>query len=712
MDIIKRDGSKVEFNKQKIKEAILKSMKYGSGMIEKDIADTIANGCEKDFQEITPTVHEVEDYVYDGLIEFEQFETAKAYEGYRAVQEYKRNTHPLDESIMNLIGAKDEFLLKENANKNAELASTQRDLMAGSVSRYLALHRVIPTNLVQAHNEGLIKIHDLDYFLQNITNCELIPLNDLFEKGTVINGKMIETPKSLATAMTLATQIITQVTSFTYGGASISISHLSPYVRASYEKYKRLIKEEGSEIGVHYSDEQIENIAKIRLKKEIKDGVQTFNYQLSTMNSTNGQSPFLSLFMYLDENKEYIEETAMLIEEFLNQRIEGLKNEFGMETTQTFPKLLFVLDEDNMCVGTKYYYLKKLAIKSTAKRMSPDYMSAKIMKEVYGAVFPNMGCRSFLYPFKDENGNFKWYGRMNLGVVTINLPDIALSSDGDEDKFWDILNNRMENLVKPALELRYTKLKGAKAKVAPLLWQHGVFARLQADDYITDALDKVGFSLSIGYTGIYETTKFMTGESHTTKNGFKFAESVMKFLEDKANQWKEETGLGFSTYGTPQEESTDWFTKKLKAKFGEVKDITDKGFITNSYHVDVRENIDAFSKLEIEGRLQRYSKGGNVSYVESSNMENNLEALEEVIDCIYENNIHAEINTESDTCADCGYSGCMDNDPNTLEWVCPQCSNRNQDRLSVIRRVCGYLSDKGQFMFGRMMDILNRVKHI
>lgn len=711
--VIKRDGSYQDFDKNRIYNAIIKSMKRGSGILKEDVANQIAYECEKIFyiSQTTPTVKIIEDYVYNTLIILGELETAKSYEGYRAIQEFKRGIHPLDDNILGLVNRTNKEVMNENSNKQSMLASTQRDLIAGEVSKYLSTTQQIPTYITQAHLDGVIKLHDLDYFLQPLTNCELVPLKDMFKKGTVINKKLIETPKSLQTAMTLATQIATQVSSSTYGGQTMSISHLAPYVRVSFEKIKECIKEEGDLIGVKYSEKQIELMSKLRLKREIKDGVQTFNYQLSTMNSTNGQSPFLSLFMYLNEEPEYVEETAMLIEEFLIQRIEGMKNEYGVKATQTFPKLLFVLDENNMHKFSKYYYLKQLSVKATAIRMNPDYISAKKMKEIYGYVFPCMGCRSFLFPIIGEDGKPKFYGRGNLGVTTINLPDVSLSSKGDISKFWDILKNRMENIVKPSLIMRYDKLKGVTADVAPILWQHGVFARLDAHDEIIKAIDKNQFSLSIGYAGLYEAVKYLTNEGQTEKNGFKLAEQIMIYLRDTADRWKQETGLGFSIYGTPIESTTGWFSDKLKARFGEIKDITDKGWITNSYHIDIREPIDAFNKLKIESELQKYSTGGNVSYVEVYNMEKNLEALEEVIDFMYDTNVYAEINSESDVCGKCGFTGTMDNDSETHMWVCPNCGNDDQSKISVVRRSCGYLGET-TWSEGRLLDILNRVKHL
>lgn len=711
MKVIKRDGSLVEFDKNKIENAIIKAMKRGSGIYKPVIAKLISEDAEEYFKiEGNPTIYKIEEFVYNRLIHYGQHITAKSYEGYRAVQSFKRETHPLDENVMGLVNYTNDELINENSNKQSILASTQRDLIAGEVSKYISLNKSIPTHIVQAHNEGIIKMHDLDYYLQDITNCELVPLDKMFEYGTVINKKLIETPKSLRTAATLATQIAAQVSSFTYGGQTMSLSHLAPYVRVSYNKIKNEVIKEGNDNGINYTNEIIENITNKRLKSEIRDSVQTFNYQLSTLNSTNGQSPFLSLAMYINENPEYEEETAMLIEEFLIQRIEGMKNEYGVKSTQTFPKLLFFLDDNNMYTSSKYYYLKLLAIKATAKRMNPDYISVKKMKEVYGYAFPCMGCRSFLSPWVNENGEVQFYGRGNLGVTTLNLPHIALSSKKDIKLFWDIFNNRLE-LVKESLLLRYEKLRGVKANVAPILWCHGVFSRLDPNDEIISEVKNGKFSLSLGYSGLYETVKYMTGLSHTTEEGFKFALEIMTHLKNTAEKWKDETGLGFAVYGTPQESTTGWFSDKLKSQFGEIQDITDKGWVTNSYHIDIRENIDAFSKLKIEGELQKQSTGGNVSYIEVCNMEKNLEALEQVIDFIYENNIYGEINSESDVCGVCKYTGTMDNDTESLDWVCPQCGNRDQNKLSVVRRTCGYLGETN-WSKGRKLDILNRVKHL
>lgn len=713
IEVIKRDGRVKTFDSRFIDIAVSKAeteVKNTTSDLGIRIGDLVEDYLiDNNINEIS--IEDIQDLVIN-FLEQEDKEVADSYTNFREKRNNER-IHPIDKQILELMDGKNEFLAKENANKNSILVSTQRDLMAGTISRNLSLRYKIPKYLVNAHNEGLIKFHDLDYFLNPETNCCLIPLDDLFTNGTVINNVKIETPKSLSTAITLATQIITQVTSYQYGGCSISLSHIAPYVKASKEKYIKIIKQEGKCNNINYTKEQVENITNSRLKKEIKDCVQTFNYQINTMNSSNGQSPFVTVFIYLNENPKYKKEVSLLAEEFLKQRLEGMPNNTGNKVTQTFPKIIFALDEDNVYKDSEYYWLLELAMKCTARRMSPDYISTKIMNELYGDVFPPMGCRSFLFPYKPDGEHYKWYGRCNLGVCTINVVDIALTSKGNKDVFWKLFDERMENLVKPACLLRYDKLKGVKAKVAPLLWQYGVFARLNEDDYITDALDKIGYSISIGYNGIYEVTKIMTGQSHTTKEGFEFAEQVVKFLNDKAEKWKEETGKGFSVYQTPQEESTDWFCNKLKSKFGVVKDITDKGYITNSYHIDVREPIDIFSKFSIEGKLQKYSKGGNVAYAETGDLTNNIDALYEVIKHIYNTNIHAEINNEgSCKCFKCGYEGKMDYDKDNLDFICPNCKNKDLKNMSIVLRVCGYLSSKGKFIAGRMKDIINRVHHL
>lgn len=716
MYIIKRDGNIENFNKEKIVDAVRKALVETKECDTKSInhiAYEVANDVSNEIFDLYEEYIEIEtiqDMVEFALMDKDLKNTAKAYILYRNERNRIRKEHPLDESILGLLNLTNKDVLNENSNKQSQLASTQRDLIAGEVSKYISRKKLIPKDIIEAHDKGLIHLHDLDYFLQPITNCELIPLDDMFKNGTVINKKMIETPKSLRTASTLATQIAQQVSSFTYGGQTMSLSHLAPYVRVSKNKIEQQVINEGKDIGIEYTKEEIDSIVNKRLKQEIKDSVQTFNYQLSTLNSTNGQSPFLSLAMYISEDPEYEEETAMLIEEFLNQRIDGMKNEFGVKSTQTFPKLLFFLDENNMHPDSKYYYLKELAVKSTSLRMNPDFISVKRMKELYnGNAFPCMGCRSFLAPYYNKDGKVQFYGRGNVGVVTLNLPFIALLSDGDEEKFWKVLNEKLE-LCKRACLLRFDKLKGVKASVAPILWQHGVFARLNPDDEILPII-KEKFSVSLGYSGLYETVKYIKGVSHTTEEGFDFGFKLMKHLQDTVLKWKKETGLGFGLYGTPQESTGGVFSNKIKKEFGEIKDVTDKGFITNSYHVDVREKIDAFSKLKLEGKLQEESLGGCVSYIETCNMNKNLKALEQVVDFIYENTTYAEINFESDVCGICKYAGTMEYDIETDKWICPQCGNDDQNKLSVVRRTCGYLGEN-VWSKGRILDILNRVKHL
>lgn len=710
MIVKKRNGNMVTFDKNKIIVAIQKAM------LEVNInTDRAYDITERVFDKISDkneiSIEEIQDIIEETLIEKNYPTVAKAYILYREERKRKREfkEHPLDESIIELLNLTNEEIMTENSNKNAILVSTQRDLIAGEISKHITKTKLIPKDIVEAHDRGIIHIHDLDYYIQPITNCELVPLDKIFKEGTVINKKLIRTPKSLRTASTLATQIATKISGYTYGGQTMSLSHLAPYVRVSENKIRNELKEELNSINKKITHEEFESIVQSRLKKEIKDSVQTFNYQISTMNSTNGQSPFISLCMYINENPEYKKETAMLIEEFLNQRLEGMENEFGVKSTPTFPKLLFFLDEDNMYPTSEYYYLKQLAVKCTSVRMNPDYISAKKMKELYGFVFPCMGCRSFLTPMVDEKGEGLFYSRGNVGVQSINLPFVALISKRDNRDFYEVLDEYLD-LCKRMGILRFEKLKGVKAKVAPLLWQHGVFSRLEPEEEILPVI-KEKFTVSLGYSGLYETTKIITGKTHTTDEGFKFAKELMKYLNSTCKKWKEETGLSFSLYGTPQESTGGVFCDKIKKEFGEIKDITDKGFITNSYHVDVREEIDAFSKLLLEGELQRESLGGCVSYIETYNMNKNLKALEQVVDYIYEHDTYAEINFESDVCGKCGYNGVMEYNLNESKWVCPQCGNDDQNKLSVVRRTCGYLGEN-LWSKGRVLDILNRVKHI
>lgn len=618
-----------------------------------------------------------------------------------------KSENELIDAVCGLLDFTNQDVLTENANKQSQLVSTQRDLMAGEVSKYISKTKILPRHLVEAHDRGEIKIHDLDYYLNSTYNCELINLDDMLQNGTVINKKMIEKPKSLRTAMTIVTQIAAQVASSTYGGQTISLSHIAPFVRISEEKITKKYKD----MDLPVTDERLQELINKELQDEVKDAVQTFNYQVSTLMTTNGQSPFISVCMYISEKPEYEKETVILIEEFLKQRIAGLKNEYGVVATQTFPKLLYFLDENNTYPGSEYYWLTKLAAKSTALRMNPDVISVKKMKELHGYAFPPMGCRAFLSVFKDENDEAIFYGRGNLGVCSINLPYAALESEGDITKFFKLLDEKLE-LARQVCELRYEKLRGVKASIAPILWQHGAISRLGPDDDILKAIDERGFTVTIGYSGLYETVKYLTGQSHTTEEGFAMAEWIMRYLRDMLGNFKiNQPHLRFALYGTPQESTTGWFSEKLRARFGDVPDITDKGWITNSYHVDIREEIDAFEKLNIEGKLQRYSTGGAVSYVETSPLYNNVGAVLKLYEHMYETIIYSEINFESDVCGVCKYSGVMENDPETLDWVCPVCGNRDQTKLSVVRRTCGYLGET-TWTKGRKLDILNRIKHL
>ena len=613
----------------------------------------------------------------------------------------------LIDAVSGLLDFTNQEVLTENANKQSQLVSTQRDLMAGEVSKYISKTKLLPKHLVEAHENGEIKIHDLDYYLNSTYNCELINLEDMLQNGTVINKKQIEKPKSLRTAMTIVTQIAAQVASCTYGGQTVTLSHIAPFVRISKEKITKKYKA----MGLPISKEHLDILIEKELQDEIKDSVQTFNYQVSTLMTTNGQSPFISVCMYISENPEYEKETVMLIEEFLKQRIAGMKNEYGVVATQTFPKLLYFLDENNTYPGSEYYWLTELAAKSTALRMNPDIVSVKKMKEIHGYAFPPMGCRAFLSVFKDKDNKPIFYGRGNLGVCSINLPYAALESGGDIRKFFDILGQKLE-LARQVCELRYEKLRGVKASIAPILWQHGAIARLNPDDDIIKAIDERGFTVTIGYSGLYETVKYLTGKSHTTKEGFELAEFIMRYLRDSLANFKiYQPHLRFALYGTPQESTTGWFSEKLKAKFGVIEDITDKGWITNSYHIDIREEIDAFEKLNIESKLQNFSTGGAVSYIETNPMHDNVAAVLKLYEHMYETIIYSEINFESDVCGVCKHTGIMDNDPETLDWVCPVCGNRDQTKLSVVRRTCGYLGET-TWTTGRKLDIINRVKHL
>lgn len=718
--VIKRDCTEANFNKEKILNAILKAMTSGSGIVKPKIAEDIADEIfeeTKDREEVS--ISEIESMVYDKLIGKKQRLTAKAYEGYRSIREFQRdNTNTTDEQIAELLDGTSDYWNNENSNKNSKLVTVQRDYMAGIVSTDITRRYLLSPEIVQAHDEGIIHFHDADYFGQNaLHNCELINLDDMLQNGTVINGVQIDKPHRLITAVTIATQAITAVTSSSYGGATINLAHLAPFVRDSYNRYLEKYRDRG------HSEEYCIKFAKEDLSKEVNDAVQTFNYQCNSMTNTNGQSPFLSVFMYLNDTEEYKDELAMLIEEFLKQRIQGLKNTVGVYVTQAFPKLLYVLEEDNIVENSKYWYLTKLAAQCTAKRLTPDYISEKIMLETKidkngnGNCYGCMGCRSFLTPYVDENGKPKYWGRFNQGVVTINLPDIAFSSEGDFDKFWDIFEERTE-LCHKALKIRHERLEGTPSDVAPVLWRHGALARLKSGETIDKLLHGGYSTISLGYAGLYECVKYMTGCSHSDGDvGEKFGLEIMQALNDKCNRWKDVENIDYSIYGTPMESGTYKFAKSLKKRFGKnifIKlDGTDRNYITNSYHIPVFEEIDPFEKLSRESKFQRLSPGGAISYIETANMQNNIESVLEIIKFIYDNIMYAELNTKSDYCQVCDYNGeikIIDED-SQLIWECPNCGNRDKTKMNVARRTCGYIGT--QFWNqGRTDEIFHRYVHL
>ena len=707
MNIIKRDGSTVLFNKMKIREAIIKAMKNGSGIYLPDIAKLIANDAEKHFKEgeESPTIHMIETYVYDRLVHYGQALTAKAYEGYRAVQEFKRNKNTTDESILSLLSKTNEDVMKENSNKNSVIAATQRDLIAGEVSKDISRRRLIPSHMVQAHDEGIIHWHDMDYTLSSIFNCCLINLEDMLENGTVINDKLVETPKSFGTACTVTTQIIAQVASNQYGGQSITIKHLAKYLRVTYDKYYNFYLEK-------YNNEELaRDLANDMKIKDLKDGVQTIRYQLSTLQTTNGQAPFSTIYLEIEIGHEYEEEMALICEEMIKQRLAGMKNYKGQEIGEAFPKLVYLLDEENCLEGGKYDYITRLAAECTAKRLVPDYQSAKIMRENYeGNTFPPMGCRSHLSPWKNAEGNYKWYGRFNQGVISLNLPQIAIIADKDMELFWDMLDQRLE-LCKEALLIRHKMLIGTSSDVSPIHWQHGAIARLEKGQKI-DELLKDGYStLSLGYVGVHEMVQAMLGVSHTTPEGEEFALEVMNHMKEKCDEWKRETGLGFGLYGTPAENLIYRFCRLDKQRFGKIPNVTDKLYYTNSYHVHVCEEIDAFSKLKFESQFHSISLGGCISYVEVPDMTRNIEAVEQIINFIYHNIQYAEINTKPDVCYKCGYTGEIKLDTETLTWHCPSCGNSDETEMQVMRRTCGYIGTNF-WNKGRTAEIGDRVLHL
>ena len=705
MKVVKRNGDLVDFDKNKIKNAILKAMKYGSGIVRPIIAQNITDEieeCFKDRNEIE--IFEIETQVFVRLISKKQKLTAKAYESYRAIQEFKRHHSDLDIKIEGIVDGTNKDAIDENSNKNAYIASTQRDLIAGEYSKDYCRRTLLPENILHAHDEGILHMHDLDYFLQHMHNCCLVNLDDCLQNGTIINRKLIEKPKSLRTACTIATQIVQQVANGQYGGQTISLAHLAPFVRISYEKYLKKYRDRGC------TTEETEVWAMEDLKKEIQDGIQTIQYQINTFSTCNGQAPFLSIFMYINEKVGYEKETAMLIEETLKQRILGMKNEKGAYITPAFPKLLYVTDENNIYPGSEYYYLTELAAECVSKRMLPDFISAKIMRQNYdGEVFPCMGCRSFLAPYKDPKTNkYKWYGRFNQGVVTLNLVDVGLSAEKDINQFWSILDERLD-LCYQALMLRHERLKGTPLNTSPIHWRYGALSRLEGDNF--DELLYNGYSsISLGYAGLYECVVSLIGESHTTEKGQELALAIMKHLRAKCDEWKIKTNIGFSLYGTPLESTTYKFANCLKKRFGIVPDVTDHDYITNSYHVNVREEISAEDKLAFESQFQNISSGGAISYIETCNLSDNIEVIIQQMQYMYEHIQYAELNGKFDYCQECGFSGEILLDENN-EWYCPCCGNRDHNKLNIARRTCGYIGDNF-WNTGRTAEIKDRYVHI
>ena len=713
MKIVKRDGHIVDYDPSKIKIAIKKAnaeVRPKERANEEEIEEIIKYIEELNKKRIL--VEDIQDIIEEKLMEFDKYALAKKYITYRYTRELVRKANTTDQTIKELIEGESEYWNSENSNKNATVVTTQRDYLAGITSTDITRRFLLPEEIVKAHDEGIIHFHDADYFAQNaLHNCELINLEDMLQNGTVINGVMIEKPHRFITAATIATQIILAVTSSSYGGATVTLTHLAPFVRSSYEKYYQKYKARG------FKDDECKKFADEDTRKEIADGVQTFNYQVNSMTNTNGQAPFLSVCMYLNETEEYKDELALIIEEFLRQRILGFKNEKGIYITPAFPKLLYVLEEDNIKEGTKYWYLTKIAAECTSKRLVPDYISEKKMKEYKvdkngeGQCYPCMGCRSFLTPYVDpETNQPKYYGRFNQGVVTINLPDVALSSKGDMDKFWKIFDERLD-LCHKALKIRHKRLSNVTSDVAPILWQYGALARLEKGESIHELLHHGYSTISLGYAGLYECVKYMTGKSHTDGElGEEFGMKIMSHLNDMCKKWKEEEDIDYSVYGTPIESTTYKFAKCLKERFGTVEGITDRKYITNSYHVPVFEEIDAFSKLRIESKFQKLSPGGAISYVETPNLTNNLDAILEIIQFIYDNIMYAELNTKSDYCQVCGFDGEIQIDEN-LEWYCPNCGNRDHNTLNVARRTCGYIGTNF-WNKGRTQEIKERVLHI
>ena len=720
MKIIKRNGSEVDFDISKIAAAITKANEAGGAKKEltraqiKEISEYVEFKLRKANRALS--VEEIQDIVENQIMAQGAFDVARRYVKYRYTRSLVRKANTTDNQILTLIECNNEEVKQENSNKNPTVNSVQRDYMAGEVSKDISKRILLPHDIIEAHEQGIIHFHDMDYFAQHMHNCDLVNLEDMLQNGTVISGTLIEKPHSFSTACNISTQIIAQVASSQYGGQSISLAHLAPFVQISREKIKKDVIIEAQELGGSTDPEYIDKVVEKRLREEIRKGVQTIQYQVVTLLTTNGQAPFVTVFMYLNEakNEQEKNDLALIIEETLRQRYQGVKNESGVWVTPAFPKLIYVLEEDNIVAGSKYYYLTELAAKCTAKRLVPDYISEKKMKELKeGNCFPVMGCRSALSPWKDKDGNYKFYGRFNQGVVTLNLVDVALSSGGDKEKFWKIFDERLELCYK-ALMCRHNRLKGTLSDAAPILWQYGAIARLEKGQPIDELLYNGYSTISLGYAGLCECTRYMTGKSHTDPEATPFAISVMKHMNDACNKWKAETTIGFGIYGTPLESTTYRFAKCLQKRFGIIEGVTDKNYITNSYHIHVTENINAFDKLSFESQFQALSTGGAISYVEVPNMQDNIEAVLQVIKFIYDNIMYAELNTKSDYCQKCGYDGeikIVTDDSGKLVWECPKCGNRDQNKMNVARRTCGYIGS--QFWNqGRTQEIKERVLHL
>lgn len=711
MIVIKRDGTTEEFNKQKIINAIEKAMESEIGKPNSKIALAIAEEIESSNID-TFNISDIEKLVYEKLIAHKQKNVARAYEGYRAVREYQRKSNTIDQKVLGVVKGVNSDI-KDNSNKNIALISTMRDLVAEEVSKDISLRMMLPAKIANAHNEGLIYIHDLGHYLNPSFNCCLVNLEDMLQNGTVINGKLIRKPHSFRTACTIATQIIAQVASGQFGGQTITLTHLAPFVRDSRENIRKEVDSEFKLLNISIRDEEKDAIIDKRLSKEIKDGIQTFQYQINTLQTSNGQAPFLSVLLYIEDGSEYEQETAILVEEMLKQRLQGMQNETGAYIAPAFPKLLYVTDTNNIYEGSKYYYITKIAAECITKRMMPDCLSGKILRENYGDIVAPMGCRAFLSPYNgeinNEEGKLKWWGRFNMGLTTINLADAGLSAEGNLEQFWNILDERLE-LCFESLMLRYEKIKDVTSDVSPIHWQHGAIARLSKHTPIFPLLQYGYATITLGYIGVYECVKALIGVSHTTKDGEQLALKIMRHLKETVLRWKSETGLGFALYGTPSESLTDRFARLTRKRWGTIEGITDRNFLTNSYHVFVEEPIDAFTKLKFESQFHSISSGGAISYIEIPNMTKNIPAIIKLMQYMYENVQYAEFNTKLDYCQACGFDGeiiCDD----SLHWICPNCGNTDTDRMNIVRRTCGYLGEN-LWNEGRTEEIKNRCLHL